>query len=72
MIEQYQHKERLIKVVEVAELCGCSVATVWRRARSGLMPPPVKIGGTTRWSLIEISNYLQTQLDSRMAINEAA
>lgn len=38
-----------IDVKAVAAVEGCSVATVWRRVSSGLLPAPEKIGGTTRW-----------------------
>ena len=38
-----------VSVQVVAALEGVSIPTVWRRARSGLLPPPQKIGGTTRW-----------------------
>lgn len=33
----------------VCGLYNVSPATVWRRVKSGLIPPPVKEGGTTRW-----------------------
>ncbi|MBF4041895.1 transcriptional regulator [Burkholderia pseudomallei] len=38
-----------VDVQTVAALYGCSVATAWRRVRSGLIPSPERIGGTTRW-----------------------
>lgn len=33
----------------VCGLFGISPATAWRRAKSGLLPAPIREGGTTRW-----------------------
>jgi len=33
----------------VEGLFKCSPATVWRWVKSGLLPAPVRRGGTTRW-----------------------
>ena len=38
----------------VAALCGFSRATVWRQVHAGRLPPPIKIGGSTRWRRPEI------------------
>lgn len=32
-------------------LLDCGPATVWRMARDGRLPSPVKIGGMARWSV---------------------
>lgn len=39
----------VVRVQVVAALRGCSVATVWRHAASGLLPKPEKFGGITAW-----------------------
>jgi predicted DNA-binding transcriptional regulator AlpA len=41
-----------VKVVAARE--GVSPVTVWRRAKAGLLPAPVKVGGTTRWLVGEL------------------
>jgi hypothetical protein len=38
-----------VPVQVVAAREGVSEVTIWRRARAGLLPAPVKVGGTTRW-----------------------
>ena len=38
-----------VPVQVVAAREGVSVVTVWRRAAAGILPAPVKSGGTTRW-----------------------
>lgn len=38
-----------VPVQVVAAREGVSVVTVWRRCAQGLLPAPVKTGGTTRW-----------------------
>jgi predicted DNA-binding transcriptional regulator AlpA len=35
-------------------LIGSSRATWWRRVKDGTLPPPIKIGGMTRWWRHEI------------------
>ncbi|WP_433703894.1 helix-turn-helix transcriptional regulator [Paraburkholderia sacchari] len=40
-----------VDVRTVAALCGCNVSTVWERAKSGTLPSPIKIGGSTRWNV---------------------
>ena len=43
----------LLRVAEAAALDGISMATAWRRIRSGVWNP-VRIGGTTRLPLGEV------------------
>ena len=38
-----------VRIPVVAALYGCSIATVWRRVKSGDIPPPRKRGGITSW-----------------------
>lgn len=41
--------------------CRYSVCreTVWRWTRVGLLPRPVRIGGSTRWNLVDLLDYEQ-------------
>lgn len=50
---------RLIRDAEVAALLGCSKATFWRRIADGTLPPPIKIGGMSRWWLSEIIERIE-------------
>ena len=43
----------LITVEEVASHFRCGVSTVWRWAKEGKIPQPIRIGGLTRWKLDE-------------------
>ncbi|WP_322008287.1 helix-turn-helix transcriptional regulator [Paraburkholderia tropica] len=44
--------------IVVAALCGCHVSTVWDRVKSGALPKPIKIGGSTRWNVGELRKHL--------------
>nr|WP_150559721.1 transcriptional regulator [Pandoraea bronchicola] len=48
-----------VNVRAVAGLYGCSVSTVWRRAASGLIPQPKKLGHSTRWNVGELRTALR-------------
>lgn len=42
----------------VEALFGISSTTVWRRSKNGLLPKPIKLGGTTVWSVGELRKAL--------------
>jgi prophage regulatory protein len=44
-------QERFLKDSEVAARYGIARQTVWRYAKKGLLPPPIKIANSTRWPL---------------------
>lgn len=48
----------LIRDFECAALLGCSRATFWRRLAEGIIPPAIKIGGTSRWRLSDIEDVI--------------
>lgn len=39
-----------VRAPVVAALYGCSIATVWRRAKSGDLPQPKRRGNVTSWT----------------------
>lgn len=45
---------QLITAQNVADLLSVHRATVWRWAKDGMIPKPIRIGGRTRWRLEEI------------------
>lgn len=46
------------RVKTVAALYECSVPTVWRRVKSGLIPAPHRCGGTTVWNVGDLRRAL--------------
>lgn len=44
----------LLTVREGASLLRISVPTYWRWVKNGTLPPPVKLGGMSRWPQSEI------------------
>ncbi|HEX9783848.1 MAG TPA: helix-turn-helix domain-containing protein [Opitutaceae bacterium] len=51
-------QDRLIQIREVAARLGLSVRAVYRLVASGDFPPPVKVGGATRFYLSDLEAYL--------------
>ncbi|GIT88481.1 AlpA family transcriptional regulator [Roseobacter sp. OBYS 0001] len=52
-------RSQLISVKEVATTLSLSVPTVWRQAKAGALPSPIKIGGSTRWRRSDIEAIFQ-------------
>ena len=53
---------RLMKVKEVAEQIGLSVATVWRMVAAGTFPRPVNIAPrATRWRSDSVETWIESQ-----------
>ncbi|CUH45859.1 MULTISPECIES: helix-turn-helix transcriptional regulator [Ruegeria] len=50
---------------QVSERYGWSKATTWRKAKQGLIPGPVKIGGQTRWNADELDAHDATLIATR-------
>jgi len=44
---------------------GINPATLYRKIRQGVLPKPVKIGGSSRWLLSECQEALQSMVDGR-------
>lgn len=43
--------ERYVRDNDLAERLSVSRSTIWRWSAEGLLPPPRRIGGATRWPL---------------------
>ena len=56
---------QLLRDSEAAELLGCSKATFWRRVADGTFPKPIKIGGMSRWTLLEITSAIDRAVARR-------
>ena len=50
--------DRLIPVGDVAAMLGVSRRTVWRLADAGKLPPPLRIGGSLRWRLADVQQWI--------------
>ena len=50
-----------IALPTVRALYGISTATVWRRLQQGLIPKPVKDGGSTRWLAGDLKKALDVK-----------
>ena len=48
----------LLRDSDVAQLLGIGKSTVWREAKEGRLPSPIKIGGTTRWVRAQIIAWI--------------
>ncbi|SMF96989.1 hypothetical protein SAMN02949497_4404 [Methylomagnum ishizawai] len=42
----------------VEALFGISATTVWRRSKNGLLPTPIRLGGTTVWNVGQLRSIL--------------
>lgn len=51
--------ETLMTVDEVAQMLAIAPNTVWRHARNGHLPRPIKIAGATRWRRTEIEAVIE-------------
>ena len=48
----------LIPAAEFARLLQISTRTLWRQLSAGQIPRPVRFGGTVRWRLEEIREWI--------------
>ncbi|WP_152097679.1 helix-turn-helix domain-containing protein [Lacipirellula parvula] len=59
----------LISIKQVAELLSLSTRTVRRAWYSGELPPPIRIGRSVRWRLLDIENYQGNYDGERLQTN---
>lgn len=48
----------LMRDVEAAKLLGIGKATLWNNVKKGEVPPPIKIGGATRWRVADLLAFV--------------
>lgn len=51
---------------EAAALLGVAVSTFRRYVAQGLVPPPIKLGGTSRWPQSEILAVIEAAKEARV------
>ena len=49
----------LVSAPELAKLLQVSTRTLWRLQSAGQIPPPVRLGGSTRWRLDEVRRWIE-------------
>ncbi len=65
-------EERFISVSEAARIAGVSCALIWRLARRGAFPQPVKISARcTRWRLLDVRAWMEDPQAWKVANQEA-
>jgi len=57
--------ERLIRDVEGAAMLRCSKSTYWRLVAKGAIPPPIKIGGMSRWKVSDVQALIEQSAQGR-------
>ncbi|MGM0584465.1 MAG: helix-turn-helix transcriptional regulator [Pseudomonadota bacterium] len=58
-------RSELMTDAAAAELLGVSRATLWRRAKDGTLPKPVRIGNATRWVRSELNEVIARAIAER-------
>ena len=60
--------ERLLRDEDFAEILNCSTSTVWRRVADGIISPPLKIGGMSRWPASEAAAVIERAKAERVIV----
>lgn len=56
--QQTNSEAVLMRDDDLAKLLGVSKRTIWRMLSAGLIPSPIRLGGSTRWRLAEILDWI--------------
>ncbi|WP_299636349.1 helix-turn-helix domain-containing protein [uncultured Ruegeria sp.] len=51
----------LLNVKDVAGMLNIGVSTVWRHAKSGNIPKPLRVGGSVRWRKSALEEWVKQQ-----------
>lgn len=52
----------LVTDKEAAGLLSIGKSTFWANVKKGLLPPPIKIGGATRWRVSDLLQCVEASL----------
>jgi len=69
MIDKTIMEEKLLTATAVGQMLSLSKRQVFRLNSSGLIPSPVRIGGSVRWRENEIVEWLQAGAPDRKTWN---
>jgi len=59
--------DRLLKISEVSNLVGLGKSAIYEMITAGTFPAPIKIGCASRWSLLEILQWIEDRKRERAA-----
>jgi len=54
-------RDELLSAAQVALIAKAHQSTIWRWAKSGVLPAPVRVGGSTRWRKSEVLRALKLE-----------
>ena len=57
--------DRLVRMRDLVELTALSRATIYRAMRAGDFPQSVRIGGSARWVLSDILDFIEARRAAR-------
>ena len=57
--------DRLLRMRDLEQLTALSRATIYRAMRAGDFPQSVRIGGSARWVLSDILDFIEARRGSR-------
>lgn len=49
----------MLTAADVARMLAIGERSVWRKSQDGRLPPPIKIGGSTRWTKSSIRDWME-------------
>ena len=70
-MNQQVTQETLIPIGKVASCLGLSNRAVYRLVAKGEYPPPVKVGGATRFYKSDLTDYLNRLREQRPSIQRS-
>lgn len=56
-----QNNNQFLNVTSVSERYQVSTTTIWRWVREGGLPTPVRLNGSTRWSISDLNSWESQQ-----------
>ncbi|MDH0291429.1 AlpA family phage regulatory protein [Pseudomonas sp. GD04087] len=66
-MEQVNQLDRLLKIAEVSNLVGLGKSAIYDMITAGSFPAPIKIGCASRWSLLEVVQWIEDRKRERAA-----
>ncbi|WP_231387848.1 helix-turn-helix transcriptional regulator [Pseudomonas nitroreducens] len=65
--QQAGQMDRLLKITEVSGLVGLGKSAIYDMITAGSFPAPIKIGCASRWSLLEVLQWIEDRKRERAA-----
>lgn len=59
--------DRLLKIAEVSNLVGLGKSAIYDMITASSFPAPIKIGCASRWSLLEVMQWIEDRKRERAA-----